>query len=628
MNKKSITELIIDKFIDDNCENSKLVDYKDVEGAEVYYYDELENIEVKGFPFASDFYDGSRAINYDEYCRLREEDKARFRLRYHYLPNKHELYIGTTGSGKTTTCMEPQIRALAKQKNKPNIFITDPKGEIFKHNVKFLKDNGYDVQILDFRDTSFSNTWNPLDEIYDTYMKIKTIKTHADSVLTSELDPSIRLTDDISNFKEKCFVYDGLAFKNSKDLNNFIDRKKYKCSSEANLLIKQFVAQLIPEDLKTQDATWNNGSRQFITGCILALLDEAINNEKEFGKDQFNLRTVNDLIYLGCLYGTDKVKYDNIKMDEFLKNKSKEAQEKINTVILAGDKTKQSYISNTQSQIGNWMNPNIFTLTTKTNINLDDSEHPIAFFVSTRDYDTSDNAIAGLFLNCIYTQFLKKADEKESKDGVSSARTLHFMLDEFANIPPIPDFQTKIATSRSRNMYFHLFLQSYEQLNSVYGNKAGVIIDNCQQQVFLGSQSYTSKERFATESGKKTEKTIEYRNGEFGYKIETLNVIPMSTLNSIKPGTMYIKRINEDVIFSSFIRNYQCAEAGIFKDFYLENPEQYAPYNAINPDDDKYTYKNVMSNSLLKSKDRYSPWPSDKPSLLDMVGNDYKKETN
>ncbi len=607
MNRRSITELIIDKFIDDNCENSKLVDYKDVEGAEVYYYDELENIEVKGFPFASDFYDGSKAINYDEYVKLSDDEKATFRLRYHYLPSKHELYIGTTGSGKTTTCMEPQIRALAKQKNKPNIFITDPKGEIFKHNVKFLKDNGYNVQILDFRNTSFSNTWNPLDEIYDAYMKIKTLKEGVRKINTSELDPSIRLTDDISSFSEKCFVYDGNAFKNSSDLNNFINRKKYNCVSEANTLIKQFVNQLIPENLKTTDATWNNGSRQLIAGCILALLEDAANKEKNFSKDKFNLRTVNDLIYLSLLYGTNNRTFDDEKLEQFLNGKSREAQQKINSVIKAPDKTKQSYVTNTESQIHVWMDSNIFTFTTKTNINLDDSEHPIAFFVSTRDYDTSDNAVAGLFLNWIYAQFLKKAEEKESINGVSSARTLHFMLDEFANIPPIPDFQTKIATARSRNMYFHLFLQSYDQLNSVYGNNAGVIIDNCQQQVFLGSQSYTSKERFATESGKKTEKTIEYRNGEFGYKIETLSVIPMSTLNSIKPGTMYIKRINEDVIFSSFVRNYQCAEAGIFKDFYLENPQQYAPYNSINPDDDEYIYKDVISNTLLAKKDQYIP---------------------
>ena len=625
MNRRSITELIIDKFIDDNYENSKLINYKNVEGAEVYYYDELENIEVKGFPFASDFYDGSRAINYDEYCRLREEDKARFRLRYHYLPSKHELYIGTTGSGKTTTCMEPQIRALAKQKNKPNIFITDPKGEIFKHNVKFLKDNGYDVQILDFRDTSYSNTWNPLDDIYDSYMKIKTIGEGVRKIKTSELDPSIRLTDDIANFDETCFIYDGKAFKNSKDLNTSINRDKYKIKSQVNLLTKQLAHQLIPDDLATKDATWNNGSRQLIIGFVLALLDDALNKNKKFTKDQFNLKTLDACLHLACVYENDHPKDDNEKMKKFLEGKNPEAVHKIETVIMCGDRTKQSYVSNTDSQIGDWMNENIFSLTITTNISLDDSEHPIAFFVSTRDYDTSDNAVAGLFLNWIYANFLKKADKKESKDGVSSARAVHFMLDEFANIPPIPDFQTKIATARSRNMYFHLFLQSYEQLSSVYGNKAGVIIDNCQQQVFLGSQSYASKERFATECGKKTERTFEYRDGSFNSKVETLNVIPLSTLNSVKPGTMYIKRINENAIFSSFVRNYQCAEAGIFKDFNIENPEQYAPYNSINPDEEKYSYKDVMPNSSLKEEDRYSPWPSNRPSLLDMVGNNYKR---
>ena len=75
---------------------------------------------------------------------------------------------------------------------------------------------------------------------------------------------------------------------------------------------------------------------------------------------------------------------------------------------------------------------------------------------------------------------------------------MHFLLDEFANIPKIPDFDNKIATARSRDIWFHLFIQAYDQLELIYGPQtANIIIDNCNQQAFLGSQSIATKERFA-----------------------------------------------------------------------------------------------------------------------------------
>ena len=77
--------------------------------------------------------------------------------------------------------------------------------------------------------------------------------------------------------------------------------------------------------------------------------------------------------------------------------------------------TKKGFLSTCQSMIGKWMNGHIFGLTTETNIDLDDSKQPIALFIITRDYDKSDNAVAGLFLNWVYRKFLEKAEKAERK---------------------------------------------------------------------------------------------------------------------------------------------------------------------------------------------------------------------
>ena len=144
-------------YISEHMENSYEMDYTRLTeqmGAEKYFYDELPCTEVKGYPVASDFVgeDGT-AYSMNDYEKLSESKKSKCRLRYYYLPNVHEIYLGTTGSGKTTGCIEPQLRAISSQKNKPNIFITDPKGELFNRNAEHLKKMGYRTYVLNFKNT-------------------------------------------------------------------------------------------------------------------------------------------------------------------------------------------------------------------------------------------------------------------------------------------------------------------------------------------------------------------------------------------------------------------------------------------------------------------------------------------
>ena len=597
MNKKSYIDILIDKYIKNNLENSKILNYKDLDNIESCFYDELKDTEIKGFPFASDFTNSKGdSISYDVYKQLSEDEKKKYRLKYYYMPYMHEIYIGTTGSGKTTTCIEPQLRAISSQKNKPNIFISDPKGEIFSHNVKHLIDNGYKIQVLNFKDPSYSNTWNPLEEIYLTQMEIPNIGKDAKIIKGNKVDPNLLKIGQDESFNENFYIsYNGKAFSSYKIYKKYVESKKYFMHSKVTSMVNQLCIQMFPEERISDDPTWNIGAREYFNGCMLALLDDAINLDKNFTKEMFNIKTLNDIYTLTVKCDSEEgLTSELIQFNNFKKGKSKEALDKIEIVSDAARGTKQGYLSTCQSLIGNWMNGHIFSLTTTTNISLDDSESPIALFVITRDYDKSDNAVAGLFLNWVYTKFLEKAEKEERINGVNGSRPLHFLLDEFANIPAIPDFEIKIATSRSRNMWFHLCVQSYEQLNGVYDKDekevSKIIIDNCNQQVFLGSQSYETKEKFSDECGNKT--VVGINNNPLN--IEKVRNLSFSDINNIKEGTFYIKRINKDVIKSSFIRSYELANEGIFKDFEEENYIKYLPYNFVNPEDMKYKYKDVI----------------------------------
>ena len=174
MKRQPFAKKVSNQFIEKNMESNEIVSFNSFDNPflKKYFYDELKKQEVNGFPISSIIVDNKgKEYTFDEYEELSEEVKAKCRLRFYYLPNYHELYIGTTGSGKTTGCIEPQIRAISSQKNKANLFITDPKGELFEHNARHLKENGYRLFILNFKNLSFSDAWNPLEEMYDKQME-------------------------------------------------------------------------------------------------------------------------------------------------------------------------------------------------------------------------------------------------------------------------------------------------------------------------------------------------------------------------------------------------------------------------------------------------------------------------
>ena len=79
----------------------------------------------------------------------------------------HSLIIGATGSGKTYCIVNPLVHILAKKGE--SMVITDPKGEIYENNANFLRDRGYNILLLNFRNPQKGNMWNPLSLPYILY---------------------------------------------------------------------------------------------------------------------------------------------------------------------------------------------------------------------------------------------------------------------------------------------------------------------------------------------------------------------------------------------------------------------------------------------------------------------------
>lgn len=610
--QKSITQLLLEKYQSDTTETSKkitLSEANELSNYETYFYDELPNTNVEGYPVGSDFIDDKGNIyTMLEHQTLPKNIKEKCRLRYHYLPMSHEFYIGTTGSGKTTGCVEPQLRAIAYQKNKPNIFITDPKGELFNHNAEFLKEQGYKIFILNFKDLSRTDKWNPLLKIYESYMRLKKFKNSAERVQgtpTEEYDLRYyKFLEGSTGF----YKFDNYAFGSYDDYLKHETQHKDLIISETDSLIRQLVVMICPVTDK-EDQTWELGAQQAIEGVIIAMLDEALNEERTgFTKEMFTFKTMFDYFnalrqYVVTTADSDHpVDFRNLP---FISGK-KRVIEKLSVVYANAPRTMRSYVGVMDSKLNDWRQGHIYSLTTGNTIDIRNLNDPFAIFVITRDYEKSDFQIAGLFIDAIYKDLIIECEEAYTK-GVRDIRPTHFLLDEFGNIPKIENFDNKIATSRSRNIWMHLFLQSYEQLSLVYDKQqAEIIISNCNSQIFLGSQSYNSIQRFSQECGETSTRRISDIFSDT-YDFVKSNVVKVTELNLIEPGCMFNKRLFTPVIYSHYIRSYYLGELDVYKSFNNDGLLKIAPNNYEGYSEDKYTYKNLTSyNTRYSSKDDFS----------------------
>lgn len=171
------------------------------------------------------------------------------------------------------------------------------------------------------------------------------------------------------------------------------------------------------------------------------------------------------------------------------------------SVSLASEKTYSSILSTLQSKLGKFDSQEMADLTSTNTINFESiGDRKTALYVISSDTHTTYNFLLTIF----FSQMIQHLYDHADKNGGKLPIQTFFILDEFANIGQIPDFDKKISTSRSRNISFSVILQNLDQLKAIYDKSYETIIGNCDTHVFLGSNSPTTCEYFSKQLGEKT----------------------------------------------------------------------------------------------------------------------------
>ena len=171
------------------------------------------------------------------------------------------------------------------------------------------------------------------------------------------------------------------------------------------------------------------------------------------------------------------------------------------SIEIAPEKTYSSILSTLQSKLGKFDSKEIAELTSTDTIKFEDiGNKKTAVYVISSDTHGAYDFLLTIFFSQMIQQLYNFADDNGGRLKVPA----YFILDEFANIGKIPDFDKKISTSRSRKISFSVILQNLDQLEAIYDKSYETIIGNCDTHVFLGSNSYKTVEYFSKALGEKT----------------------------------------------------------------------------------------------------------------------------
>lgn len=282
---------------------------------------------------------------------------------------------------------------------------------------------------------------------------------------------------------------------------------------------------LYDESNKNGDPFWEKTSADYFTGLSLGLFEDAT-------EEQINLNSIN----LMTTIGEEKFAGSTYIKEYFnMKDPSKPAYVNASSTILAPSETKGSILSVFKQKIKLFSSKeNLSEMLSYSDFDMKDiGRNKTAVFIIIQDEKKTYHPLATIFLKQCYETLIDVAQEN---GGTLPYRT-NFILDEFANMPPLKDVTTMITAARSRKIRFYLIIQNFAQLNEVYGKEnAETIKGNCNK-IYLLSSELQSLEEISKLCGDEKVK------GKDGKPDDKKPLVTISDLQQMKMGEAIIMKL-------------------------------------------------------------------------------------
>ena len=249
-----------------------------------------------------------------------------------------------------------------------------------------------------------------------------------------------------------------------------------------------------------QDPFWEKTSADYFAGIALGLFEDA--KPEEININSISLATtVGEEKFGGSTY-----------IKEYFGDKDPRSAAAIDasSTIMAPDDTKDSILAVFKQKIKLFASrENLSEMLSYSDIDISTiGERKTAVFIVIQDEKKTYHALATILLKQIYETLISTAQKHGGKLPVRT----NFILDEFANMPPLKDVTTMITAARSRKIRFTMIIQNYAQLDQVYGKEeAETIRGNCGNLIYLLTTELKALEEISKMCGevksKKDDKT-------------------------------------------------------------------------------------------------------------------------
>ena len=408
--------------------------------------------------------------------------------------NKNILVIGGSGSGKTRFFVKPNLMQMHS-----SYVVTDPKGTVLVECGKMLERgrpkrvDGKVVYRRDDKGNYLKDKKGRYIPVYEPY-KIKVFNT-IDFAKSMHYNPFAYISKknrekDILKFVEVLIKNTSSSQQPSGD-DFWVKAEKLLYTAYIALIFAMY-----PED------QWN----------FETLIDMINNSECREDDEEFKNAIDIEFEIVECWLNGTKHEDPEVMADygDIFETKPDAEQRRLGAFALkqfkayklAAGKTAKSILISCSTRLAPFAIDEVLEITSYDELHLDKlGDELSALFIIISDTDATFNFLVAIMYSQLFNLLCTKAD---NSPGGKLTYHVRCLLDEFANIGEIPQFEKLIATIRSREISASIILQAKSQLKAIYKDNADTIEGNCDTMLFLGGKEKSTLKEISESLGKET----------------------------------------------------------------------------------------------------------------------------
>ena len=408
--------------------------------------------------------------------------------------NKNILVIGGSGSGKTRFFVKPNLMQMHS-----SYVVTDPKGTVLVECGRMLQ-RGRPKRVdgkIEYRRDDKGNYLKDKKgryiPVYEPY-KIKVFNT-IDFAKSMHYNPFAYISKknrekDILKFVEVLIKNTSSSQQPSGD-DFWVKAEKLLYTAYIALIFAMY-----PED------QWN----------FETLIDMINNSECREDDEEFKNAIDIEFEIVECWLNGTKHEDPEVMADygDIFETKPDAEQRRLGAFALkqfkayklAAGKTAKSILISCSTRLAPFAIDEVLEITSYDELHLDKlGDELSALFIIIADTDATFNFLVAIMYSQLFNLLCTKAD---NSPGGKLTYHVRCLLDEFANIGEIPQFEKLIATIRSREISASIILQAKSQLKAIYKDNSDTIEGNCDTMLFLGGKEKSTLKEISESLGKET----------------------------------------------------------------------------------------------------------------------------